>query len=73
MGLEALGLCYLQDKAMNTGSEERPFYMTEVVHATLTAHMRPEGAKSHAEVEKERRAQRRREVYLSAIKKFHRG
>ncbi len=28
-GVEAICLCYVQDKAMNTGSADDPYYMTE--------------------------------------------
>jgi hypothetical protein len=65
MGIEAICLCYLQDKAINNGTRERPYYMTDQVYSLLSRYMRPIGAKSHDYLEKMRRRERRKAAYLS--------
>ncbi len=35
-GVEAICLCYVQDKAMNTGSADDPYYMTEGIFKVHT-------------------------------------
>ncbi len=64
-GVEALCLCFVQDKAMNSGSRERPFYMTEEVFKVLGKYMSPKEARTRERMEKRLRQERRRAAYLS--------
>ncbi len=64
-GVEAVCLCYVKDKSYNTGSDEKPFQMTEEVFVVMNMHLKPVEAKEREKRGKIRKEQRRRAAYLS--------